>query len=387
MRAALTLTVLIAMAMPASAAAAEGSTTIDLGGRALSRLHAQHVKVVAKRPARLARGVLRLPVRQGVVSVIAHLNHGGALHLRKRRRVVRFVRLQVRLGARSYVNATTGGRRVRLFSLRGRASLNGATGTASLRRARLTLTRTAARAIKRRLRLRRLPTGRFGRATVDALVTATSISPGGGGDDDGPGPGGGGPPQSGPITSEPPVLERPAGAVDVQSATVVWHVRDSWVRYVSSEQDAVAVDGAVPGPAVPQDQHPCPTAPAAAPPPPLVYAYTLPLVHGWHDPASGRAALYTAGGVRFRFPGHGIDLTVRDLEVELTGATSRTIARFRGSGATDPGDKRAVLVDLTPPATGDLFAGRVPAGGSESVFGGFYAPGDGFGCVEVSYSP
>jgi hypothetical protein len=373
----------LSLTLPASAAAAEGSTAIDLGGTALQRLRAQDVKLVAKRPARLSRGTLRLPVRQGLVSSAAYLNHSGALHLRKGRRVVRFTRLQSRLGTRSYVNATARGRRLVLFTLDAEPSLNAATGTASLRDARLTLTRAAARTIKRGLRLRRLPSGRFGRATVDALVQGTSTQPGGGG----PVPPGGGPPQSGPIDSEPPVLERPATAQDVTSATVVWHVRDSWVRYSSSERDNEPVEGAVPGPEIEQQLHPCPTSPAGAAPPPLVYSYTLPLAHGWHDPASGSAALYTAGGVRFSFPSHGIDLTVRSLEIELTGATSRAIARFKGAGSTDPGDKRAVLIDLTAPASGSLWAGRIPSGGSQSVFGGFYAPGDGFGCVEVSYSP
>ena len=381
MRPALLLALLVAsLVLPSGAWAAEGSTSIDLGGSAADRLRAQSVKLVAKRPARLSRGVLRLPVRQGLVGSVAHLNHGGALHLRKGRRVVRLTRLQSRLSARSYINATAGGRRLRVFAIAGRgASLNPATGTASLRDARLTLTRAAARTIRRGLKLRRLRAGRFGRATVDAIVQGTSTAPGGGG------PGPGGPPGSGPIGDEPPVLARPATAVDVTSATVVWHVRDSWIRYVSSEQDVQAVGGAVAGPVVPQDQHPCPDSPSGAAPPPLVYSYTLPFASGWHDAAGARTALYTTGGARFLYPGHGIDLTARNLEIELTRAGSQVIARFGGSGTTSPGDKRAVLVNLAS-ATGSTYKGSIPSGGSQSVFGGFYAPGAGFGCVTVSFS-
>jgi hypothetical protein len=373
------LVLALVLALPGTAAAAEGATAIDLGGRAAERLRAQGVKLIAKRPARRSRGVLRLPVRQGAVGSVAHLNHGGAVLLRKRRRVVRFARLQSRLGASSYVNATVRGRRLRLFAIAAEPSLDAATGTVSARDARVTLTRAAARTIRRALKLRRLPAGRFGRATVDALVQATAPAPGGGAPPAGP-------PQSGPITEELPVLARPAGAVDLAAATVTWHVRDSWVRYMSTEADAQAVEGAAPGPAVPQDQHPCPDSPAGAPPPPLVYSYTLPFAHGWRDPASGTAAVYSTGGVRFRYPGHGIDLTIRDLEIELTGAQARVIARFAGAASTDPGDKRAVLVDLAPPV-GDTSRGTIPSGGSQSVFGGFYAPGAGFGCVTVSYSP
>jgi hypothetical protein len=370
MRTALVLA--LVLAFPATASAT-GTTEIDLGGTAAERLRTQGVKVVAKRPARLARGVLRLPVQQGVVGSAVLLNHKGALHLRKGRRVVRFTRLQTRLGTASYVNATVGERRLRLFTLAAEPSLNPANGTASARGARLAFTRAGARTIRRALKLRRLPTGRFGSATVDALVQGTTPQPGGGG------PAPGEPPQSGPITDEPPVLARPASATDLTSATVVWHVRDSWIRYVSTERDVEAIEGAIPGPAVPNDQHVCPDAPSAAAPD-LVYAYTLPFASGWHDAASGQTAIYTTGGAHFSYPGHGIDLTLRNLEIELTGTTSRVISRFSN------GDKRGVFVNLAAPA-GSLYKGSIPQGGSESVFGSFYAPGAGFGCVSVSFSP
>src|SRR5262245_21183344 len=127
------------LAFPATASAA-GTTEVDLGGRAVERLRSQGVELVAKRPARLARGVLRLPVRQGVGGSVAYLNPGGALHLRSARRVVRFTRLQSRLGSTSYVNATAAGRRLKLFSIAAEPSLNPAAGTASVRDARLSLT-------------------------------------------------------------------------------------------------------------------------------------------------------------------------------------------------------------------------------------------------------
>ena len=384
MRPTLLLAALIAsLALPAGALAAEGSTSIDLGGPALSKLRSQGVKLVAKRPAKLARGTLTLPVRQGVVGSVAYLNHGGSLSLRKGKKVVKLTRLQSLLGTKSHLNATLGDRRLKLLEISGTTpSLNASVGSASARNVKVTLTATAARAIKKGLKLKRAPSGRFGRATVDALVDGTGTSPGGG---DGPGPGGGdGPPSSGPITDEPPVLARPATAVNITSATVVWHVRDSWIRYVSTEEDVQAIEGATPGAPVAGDQHPCADAPNAAAPP-LVYSYTLPFASGWHDAASGQAAIYTSGGAHFSYPGHGIDLKARNLEIELTGATARVIARFAGSGSSNPGDKRAVLVNLAAPVAG-LYKGSIPSGGSESVFGGFYTPGAGFGCVSVSYS-
>jgi hypothetical protein len=374
----LVLTATTIAAVAPATASATGSTEVDLGGRAFERLRAQSVKLAAKRPARLSRGVLRLPVRQGVVGSAALLNHGGALQLRKGRRVVRLTRLQTRLGGTSYVNATVRERRIRLFTLTAEPSLNPAAGSVAARNARVTLTRAGARAIKRGLKLRRLGAGRFGRATVDALVSASTPSPGGGP------PAPGGPPQSGPITDEPPVLARPAGAVDLSGASVVWHVRDSWIRYVRGGEGTQALEGASPGQPIEGDQHPCKDAPNSAAPP-LVYSYTLPFAHGWHDAASGQTAIYTTGGTRYSYASHDIDLTTRNLEIELTGATSRVIARFSGSGSTDPGNKRAVFFNLAAP-TGGLYKGSIPEGGSQSVFGDFYAAGVGFGCVSVSYS-
>ena len=64
------------------------------------------------------------------------------------------------------------------------------------------------------------------------------------------------------------------------------------------------------------------------------------------------------------------------------GATSRVVARFSGGANAD---KRGVFFNLAAPV-GNLYKGSIPSGGSESVFGGFYAPGAGFGCVSVSYS-
>jgi Htaa len=392
----------LSLALPAGASAAAGSTTLDLGGRAFDSLRAAGVRIVPERPARLARRELRLPVRDGLITSVALLNHRGTIRLRRSRgprgrdrgaRALTLGRVQVRLGRVSRVTATVRDRRLRLFSIRARrgaVALDQAAGTASLRGARVMLTRAGARAIARRLGLARLRPGRFGTITVDALLRSPPPSPGAPGSPS-PGPPSGGPPSSPPISDEPPVPARPPGAADVGGATIVWHVRDSWVRYASTEQDAVPLGGAVPGPAIPQEQHACPDAPAAAAPPPLVYAYTVPFAHGWHDAAGGRTALYTRGGARFVFPSHGIDLQVVDLEVEINGAASRLIARFDGRDSTRPGNNRAVLANLSgpPPAPGGapvVLKGTIPEGGSESVFAGFYGAGDGFGCVTVSYT-
>jgi hypothetical protein len=396
--AALAVGVALLLTAPASASAAErkGTTTIELGGTAVKSLRGQGVTIAAKRPARIAKGVLRLPVTKGLVTSSAYLNHGGGLMLRRKvdghRRTVSITELQARLGRASRIIGSVGGKRFTIFSIAAPAkdlSLNASFGSASLRGARVTLSRKAAVAVKRGLSLERLPTGRFGGVTVDALVGGTGggSDGGAGGGGDGP-PGGGGPPVSGPITDEPPVLPRPAGAVDVTGATLTWHVRDSWIRYVTTEKDVEPLGGAVAGPAIEGKDHPCPD--VVASPGPLVYSYALPVASGWHDAASGTTALYSTGGARFAYPSHGIDLDVTNLEVELDGSAARVIARFEGRGGTNPGNKRGVLVDLaaTPvaPATPTLIKATIPTGGSQSVFAGFYGAGEGFGCVTASYT-
>jgi hypothetical protein len=392
----LAIGVAVLLTTPAPAAEPKGTTAIDLGGRAVKSLRGQGVTITAKRPARIVKGVLRLPVTKGVVTSSAYLNHGGGLVLRRKvgghRRVVSLTELQVRLGRTSRVIGTVGWERFAILSIAAPGkdlSLNASLGSASLHGARVTLSRRAAVAIKRGLSLAHLPAGRFGGVTVDALIGGTgggSGGTGGGGGNDSPG--GNGPPVSGPITDQPPLLPRPAGAVDVTGATLTWHVRDSWIRYVSTEKAVEPLDGAVAGPALEGKDHPCPDVPAS--PGPLVYSYTLPVAGGWHDAASGTTALSSTGGVHFAYPGHGIDLDVRNLEVELNGSASRVIARFDGRGGTNPGNKRGVLVDLAatpvPPATPALIKATVPTGGSQSVFAGFYGAGEGFGCISVSYT-
>lgn len=376
-----------ALVVPASASAARGTVTIDLQGGAWQTLRADGATLAARWPARISARALRLPVRAGLVGTTASINLGGSLTLRHGRRSLRIERLQVRLGSTVRLAGTIKGLRLTLLTGTRASSLNAIAGSASLRNAPLTFTRTAARLVKCSLRLTQLPVGGLGRASVDALVTPTAPAAGGGGS---PAVGTAStPPQSAPLSDEPAPLARPAGAVDVTSATITWHVRDSWIRYINTGSGSSALGAAIAGSAIPSDQHPCPDSPASALA--LVYSYTLPLLRGWHDAASGQTALYaTGGGVRFLYPSHGIDLEVHDLEIELNGAASRVTARFDGRLSTTPGNKRAVLVTLdgAGPAPGQTatLRGKLPATGSVDVFAGFYPPQAGFGCVTVSYA-
>jgi len=98
--------------------------------------------------------------------------------------------------------------------------------------------------------------------------------------------------------------------------------------------------------------------------------------------------------VGFKYADHGIDLRVNDPEVELEGAASRVIFRMTGSDSTDGGNRRAVVETLdvskaTVTTTGktvtyDHIPAFVPPGAAESVFAGYYLPGDPFGWISIS---
>lgn len=392
--AALALAVLAATTAPAAAQDA-GTTTIAPKGKAVESLRSQGVEIRTFGRARARNGKLVLPVDGGLVSSTALLNHGGGLRLTRRsagkRRRVDLRRLQVRLGRKSEIVGYVGKGRFTLFTVKAppaRLSLSSASGSASLRGGSVSLTRRAGAAIKRKLRLKRLPRGAFGALTVDALVG--SGAGGGAGGAPGGGAPGSGPPVSGPVGDEPPLLARPATAVNVTGATIAWHVRPSWIRYVPINR---AFGNAT-------DEPPTTTPECGEPsePPVLdVYSYRYLFAHGWYDPPSKTAAVYFTGGVNFQYPSHGIDLDAKDPEIEINGGSSRAIFRFDGRGDTNPGNKRGVLVDLdpsaspTPPVEGpgsvayDRIPGTIPeSGGSRSVFAGFYLPGERFGCVSMS---
>ncbi|HEY6779786.1 MAG TPA: HtaA domain-containing protein, partial [Thermoleophilaceae bacterium] len=262
---------------------------------------------------------------------------------------------------------------------------------ASVRAARISLTRRAGATIKRALKLRTRPRGRFGTASSEALVKGVGGDRGGGAPGGAPGSGGG--PESGPISHEPPLLARPASAVEVSGLALRWYPRDSWLRYVNTSTasgDGVHATGGATA-AAPSELSACPDT-GGPTNPGFSYSFDYAPKSGWYDPASGHAGLYFQGAVSFTWKGHGIDLTASDPEIEVSDA-SRAIFRFSGSDGTAYPDQRAELVKLAatpqPGASGplgyELAKGTLTADGA-SVFAGFYPVGGGFGCVSVSFT-
>ncbi len=204
-------------------------------------------------------------------------------------------------------------------------------------------------------------------------------------------PGGpGSPPASGPLGGEPPLLARTAGAVDVSSVQVTWYPRDSWIDYLVSttfSNGAAGVDSL---------QSPCPDKPRSNPesggeP----YAVQMLAKPSWFDPGLGIGAIYGQGSVHFRYPGHGIDLTASDPEVEINGAASRLILRLSGAGNSAVASQRVVFAGLglagqpskaESGAYGYELMRANLAADSAAAFSTFYSPGTPWGCVSVSFT-
>jgi hypothetical protein len=200
------------------------------------------------------------------------------------------------------------------------------------------------------------------------------------------------PSTAGPAPEEPlPVAAPPAGAVGITAATVSWDVRDSFIRYINTGEGTSVFGGAT---AAAPEVRPGSSAP-------LTYTFGFPFAKGWHhpganpaDPGDDKAAVNFAGGVRFLYSAHGIDLRTSAPEIELAGGASRAIFLVaEGEAAAE----REVIVNLdlaraaSVQASGNTITyervpGAIPSGTATSVFAGFYAPGTDFGCFTVSYS-
>ena len=352
--------------MLAVLAASHGSATLTTTGPAAESLRAQGVKLPAK---------LVLPVTAGSVSRSATLDMGKRLTLRRGKRSVTLSRWQARLGTRATLTARVGRaadrgaararegpaarRRHAQRAAAGRRADAGSRGRAG----RQAATRAAAGAAgaPRADHDPRRAAGRAAARSADAERRRWSHAPGGGG---------GGTTTPPPATDPLPTLTRPAGAVDVVSATITWHVRESFVDYINSGGGTSTENGATSDP--PYDFH-------------------FPFARGWRDPASSTPPSTTPAASTSAFRRHGIDMQAEDPEIELNGADSRAIFRLDG--------KREVLIKLHPDQaashttspdgktiTYEQIPGTVPEGTGDSVFAGFYLPGDEFGWVSVRFS-
>lgn len=414
--AALALTALSAALLPAAAGAApSGATTLELTGSAAKALSAQQVKISAQKPATASSRRIVLPVTGGSVAGSAKLTLGGTVSFRARAgRTTRTVKLsgwQTAVGAStSKVSAKLGTRRVVLFTIatpKRRVALDKAAGTASLTGGRASLTTAGAKALRSRLALRGLTAGPLGGAKVTArLGTGTTTTPT---TPTGPAT----PTPTTPTTPANPTpaqcsgfstgtvpeasapLARPAGATDVSAAPMQWYGRDSWIRYINggllATDGFIASDGAQLGPVEkypePTDTFPDPSRSFA-----LAYSatFTFDSSRSWYlaNGSSSTGVLAYTGTVRFRWDAHGIDLTFKNPEIELNGASSRLVFTVAGAACSNFPAKRVNMFKLTVPApTGAAnpyaytpIAARISADGG-TLFSSQYFEGNPWGSV------
>jgi hypothetical protein len=384
------------LALPVSALAATGASRLTLDGPAASALRKQGVRIKPLSPAHGGPRQISLPVGAGLAGSRATLlrQRGGISLAGPDGARVRLTGLTVLLGGRSRVTARLGGRGIDLFRIQpgGRRDIDAVAGTVDLEHLRLELTPGAARTLAARLAVGFLPASRFATlfAKVSKLTSGTGEPPSEGGTTLRPTgcaqPSGAGPTPEVPLG----VAVRPPGAIDVTSATLDWHVRESFIQYIASGEGTRALNGATADPPV--------LLPGGSAP--LSYDFHFPFASGWLDPgpdlvrtSDDSAAIDFSGALRFHYSGHEIDLTTASPEIEIDGARSRAIFAISDSGGAP---RREVLVNLDLSRAATVKAGSgsyvyegvpgaVPPGTASSVFAGFYTPGTPFGCFTVAF--
>lgn len=385
---------------PATAGAAtlSGPTSLTFAGNAYATLAKAGVKIDAGAGAVKYQGDTTtkyvLATTGGSFGKTATVKHAGSLTLRRKTGTLKLTAFQLRFKKTPVLSAKLGGKRLDLFSLdlrKGEYTLDKRSAVVKIDGARANLTRAAATAIGKALKLRRVRTGGFA-----VLATTTSVPAAGGtatGDTTGSaGTKAGQTGSSGSSTSkpyvEPTALARPATAKPLTAASLRWHVRESFVRYVSSGEGVAASGGATAGAAAAADGNTCD------------YDFAFNAAGSWYDPASGQARVLFTGTLTFTYSGHGIDIQATNPEVELNPVAGssgpRVIVTYGGSKAS-AFTGRDLLVELDPAkadTTGtagltNAFAktpGVIPNGSSDSVFAGFYQPGDEFGSYSLTFT-
>ena len=363
------LAVAVALLAPAAASADAGKTVLKLDAGAWKSLGEAGVK--------LGGGERRveLPIRGGEAGGVARLEYSGGLAFRAGNKRVSARGLEGTLSSHgSQITGRIGGTQYTLITLAGveEGDYDPLTGEVAVDDARARLDGNARTELQRRLGGARLP-AKLGTARIRAALEPASVP-----------------------EESPPLLQRPAGAIDIASAELTWRARESWVDYLhaAGEQGGTSVsDGATNGPAevIP------PSSQAR------VYEFGYPFSQGWFDPATGFAGAYFTGTVNFHklIDPFQIDLDVKGAEIELTGETSRAIFTLQGRrNNSDQRDRRAVAVDLDPAAvtptvtssagattyTYERIPATVPDGPTAWPIASFYTAGSPWGSVSISFT-
>lgn len=402
-----TATVLVAvvsfLVAAGAARAASGETTLKLNGPAAERLRGAGVRIAPSGAADGGPKRVSLPVAGGLAGTKTTLvrQRGGITMSTRGGAKVRLTGLElVSRGGNARVEGKIGGAGATIFRVLrgGRREVDAERGTVRMSGLKLALTGAAAKTIFGRLGIERRGSLRFGSLAASARgLIAGGGSSGGGTTPTGggsapaaaacPAPSGGGPAAE----ASPPVKSMPPGASSIAAATLEWHVRESFVRYIATGEGTTPSGGATA------------SAPVILPgtSKALSYDFGFPFANGWYspganlaDPADDGAAVSFAGALRFSYSSHQIDLSAASPEIEIDGWRSRAIFNVSDNGAAP---SRQVLVNLDLSRAGSItnsanshsyrqVPAEIPAGTSSSTFGNFYAPGEEFGCFNLSFT-
>ncbi len=403
-------------ASAASETATAPRATLTIKGSAATSLRKARVTVGASRKATIKRSTVTMPVSVSVVGATAAVGLNGTLSFRSGKRTLSLTGLRVMVAKDRTVQVLARTKGAQFAVLTGKVASKALTldrflSTAAFTATSVKLTPRAGKLLKSTLRLRRTPTGTFGtlalsaaKGTSTTTTTTTTTTPGE------------------TTTTTTPVVPKvcqatapattagseagwdqapPSGAVDISSACITWHPRDSWTNYINGEPNGLS--GARLGGGATAD------APNAACGSLLQRDFHFQFHRGWFDPATGQAALQYDGTVEYVWPDRSIDITLTNPEIHLgggqpqmrvrSGATRLSVFDLGGSPVAaqcpaDPGPQG--LND--PTGTGLRIFERLPAtmstdgaplfdsggtGGSDAQ----YPPGTPFGWLSVSFSP
>lgn len=413
-------------ASAASETAAAPRATLTIKGSAATSLRKARVTVGASRKATIKRSTVTMPVSVSVVGATAAVGLNGTLSFRSDKRTLSLTGLRVMVAKDRTVQVLARTKGAQFAVLTGKVAsralaLDRFLSTAAFTATSVKLTSRAGKLLKRTLRLRRTPTGTFGtlalsaaKGTSTTTTTTTTTTPGE------------------TTTTTTPVVPKvcqatapattagseagwdlapPPTAVNVSSACITWHPRDSWTNYIASGEGGALTDGATadaPNAACGE------AAPVGDPFPrlngvPLQRNFHFQFHRGWFDPETGQAALQYDGSVEYVWSQHLLDITLTNPEIHLGGGQPQMRVR---SGATrlsvfdlgttplaaqcpaDPGPQGL----HAPTGAGLRTFERLPAtmstdgavlfdsgglGGANAT----YPPGTPFGWLSVSFSP
>lgn len=383
--------VLMFVLVPAAQAAPPAGApvaTVTVGAKGKG-LRAASVKVTTSGRAKLFDSWVGMPISDVSVGTGSRASFvlSGTIKLRKGKHTVRLRGLLVKLDGREVrITGKIGSKRLTIFTARAASApkTNASLVLADVTATNLRLTKGGARAVHKKIRSFPARSRKLGLFKAAAWVTQPTSDYAGSMT---PADAAACKPVSGP--SDDPA--KPVTAVDVSCASLVWHVRNSWVNHATQSLEVAPARGLLP---IPAAGHACPDDAATRD---ATYSFWLPALSGWWDAASQTGNLRSAGGERSIVDYGSVvaDIEVRDLEIKLAGASSEIWASVHSRSNDRPeSDQRVRFATFD---AGNLLSGgpvgpgtalsrmRIAFTPEGAAAFDLYPAGSGFGCIDVGF--